>query len=298
MPARTWKHDELMDDLAAHLLYNKGGLCWTNMQLGPAGSPRPDVYVLPKSFSRFKPISYECKVSIEDFRRDVVSGKWQDYLQYSAGVIFAVPAGLVSKEDLPRGAGLIVRHDEVWRTAKGPTLSPVANLPRDAWLKLLLDGIERFEHFELRDRHVARWNLNKKLCGPLGKEIAALMSDREIAQYRLQEEIKEADKARQKVKNDSDRYIKAAREREENRYAEYKAEKAELFRAIGLSEKANFYEFQQSIQRIAALAQSDPGIEAVRKSLQGILQVVQKEIERISIPDIAQSVNLREQEGV
>ena len=101
MMATTWKHDELARDLAQHLREKSDRLVWTDMQLGPAGSPRPDVYSLPCSFTRFMPIAYECKISVADFRRDVTAGKWTSYMQFAAGVIFAAPAGLVGKDDLP-----------------------------------------------------------------------------------------------------------------------------------------------------------------------------------------------------
>lgn len=69
----TWMHDALAQDLARHLKA-PDTMVWCNLQLGPSGSPRPDVYRMSKSFVRPCPIAYECKISRENFRSDVTSG--------------------------------------------------------------------------------------------------------------------------------------------------------------------------------------------------------------------------------
>lgn len=136
-----WEHDALAADLAGHL-FAPERMVWRDMQLGPVGSPRPDVYTIAKSFVRPNPTAYECKISVSDFRADVTSGKWQSYLKYASCVIFAAPAGLISAKDIPPMCGLILRHGEVWRLAKKPTICPV-QIPQLACLKLLIDGVER-----------------------------------------------------------------------------------------------------------------------------------------------------------
>lgn len=142
MPAK-WKHDDLQKDLATFLRETRGVLAWEDMQLGPQGSMRPDVYTIGKSYAKFRPLVYECKVSMSDFRADITKGKWHDYLHYACGVIFAAPKGLIERKDLPEGCGLIVRSDSGWRVSKAPTMKALENMPRDAWLKLLMDGVYR-----------------------------------------------------------------------------------------------------------------------------------------------------------
>ncbi len=139
----AWEHDALADDLAAHLRGSTDRLVWTDMQLGPAGSPRPDVYAVPRSFARFTPMAYEVKVTRSDFRIDITSGKWQDYRKYCAGVMFAAPVNLIEARELPEGAGLMVRGDTGWRTLQKAVFQTLDNLPLETWIKLLLDGIER-----------------------------------------------------------------------------------------------------------------------------------------------------------
>ena len=65
-----WQHDQLAEDLAAHLKA-PDRMVWLNMQLGPRGSPRPDVYTIYKSYVRPQPTAYEVKISREDFRSDI-----------------------------------------------------------------------------------------------------------------------------------------------------------------------------------------------------------------------------------
>lgn len=177
-----WTHDGLAEDLASHLRGNTDRMVWTDMQLGPAGSSRPDVYALPKSYSRFQPIAYECKVSTSDFRADVTKGKYTDYLKFATGVVFACPAGLLKKEDIPAGAGLMVRGPDGWRSLKKPALSKCESLPRDAWMKLLIDGSRRdIERQELQKDRVCR-SLNEylalqKIRAEFGEVVAAAIRD-------------------------------------------------------------------------------------------------------------------------
>lgn len=161
------------------------------MQLGPAGSPRPDVYSIPKSYSGYKPLAYECKVSVSDYRSDITKGKWQSYLKYASGVIFAVPKGLITKEDLPKGCGLIVRSENGWRMVKGPTLTPIANnLPADYWIKLVIDGVNRSvtsKRYELGFEHRAQKIITQKY----GEEVGRALSNRDAATRKLEYRTKE-----------------------------------------------------------------------------------------------------------
>lgn len=185
-----WGHDQLAHDLAEYLMQNSDRIIWTDMQLGSAGSPRPDVYTIPKSYANFKPIAYECKVSVADFRSDITKGKWQSYLKFASGVIFAVPKGLVSKEDIPKGCGLIVRSEKGWRMVKGPTLLPVKNdLSADFWNKLVIDGVDRSlgRH---RKMTMNLYTVHNQIEKKYGKELAYLLSDFDTAKSRLETKTK------------------------------------------------------------------------------------------------------------
>ncbi len=63
-----------------------------------------DGLAITKSYTQPNIIGYEIKVSRNDFLHD---NKWHLYLQYCNEFFFVVPKGLVKKEELPEGVGLI-----------------------------------------------------------------------------------------------------------------------------------------------------------------------------------------------
>ena len=134
-------HDQLANSLAIHLM-NDQRMVWEDIPVGKVHSVRPDVLTIEKSYSSPNPISYEIKVSVSDFRSDVTKAKWKAYLDFSYGVIFAVPKGLIKKSDVPNGCGLITFNGQSWNTVKRPTLHP-AKLNDELLLKLLISGEER-----------------------------------------------------------------------------------------------------------------------------------------------------------
>lgn len=136
-----WGHDALAEDLARHLRSEKT-MVWQDVQLGPSGSPRPDVYTIARSFAHPNPRAYEVKVSRADFLADVTAGKWRAYLSFADSVVFAAPAGLVQPADVPPLAGLMVRGDSGWRALRR-AVPGVVTIPESALLKLLIDGVER-----------------------------------------------------------------------------------------------------------------------------------------------------------
>lgn len=198
-----WKHDDLMLDLAGHV---KGPdrMVWCDMQLGAMHSPRPDVYAINKSYSNPRPTAYECKISREDFRSDVTAGKWQVYLQYADCVIFAAPAGLISKSEVPQVCGLIQRHENAWRLAKKPTLNP-CEIPQEAWLKLLIDGIQREGAAARRKQYPdAEIAFAKKF----GREAAAYVHDAAFTQAKIEHAEYEASRIMDQAKHWAERHRK------------------------------------------------------------------------------------------
>lgn len=163
-------HDELARDLAGHLFGPKI-MVWQNIQLGPSGSVRPDVYTIRKSYVRPLPIAYEVKVSRSDFFHDVTAGKWQSYLKYASGVIFGAEFGLLERSDVPQHCGLILRAlDGRWRIAKRPVLNAV-EVSESALIKLLIDGVER-EGPRYRQRHFDGNAFSKKFGSTAARYVA------------------------------------------------------------------------------------------------------------------------------
>jgi len=279
----AWKHDDLAHDLANTL---RGGdrVVWEDMQLGPSGSPRPDVYTVPKSYANFRPLAYEIKISASDFRRDVTAGKWQSYLRYASGVVFAVPAGLIDKREIPKGCGLIVRGEAGWRTLKGPTLSRVENLPLEAWLKLFIDGFGRCET-PITKRSADQWAHSARARKVLGEKVAKLLQDiagaeswanYEIERLRVRREgaVEEQRKLSEEIK------ANAAKDAQH-----LDGIRAELAVALGMKPDATIFQIQRAARSAAADLSRDEEIARLRgliDSMRRTFDALQREVPTIA----------------
>lgn len=185
--ARVWKHDELLADLAQHL-ERPDRMLWTDLQLGPVGSMRPDVYAIDRSFANPSPTAYEVKVSRADFLADVTAGKWIAYLSQAEAVYFAVPLGMVKRSEVPQNAGLYVRSETGWAALRRPTRQ-VVQLEPQTLLKLLIDGAEHVAKRKLaklrRDASDLRWSEEARRK-QWGERVAAVLANTEAAERRLE----------------------------------------------------------------------------------------------------------------
>lgn len=269
----SWTHDALQADLANHLAKTGDRVVWENMQLGPAGSPRPDVYTVPKSYTKFRPMAYEVKISASDYRRDVTTGKWQNYLKFASGVVFAVPVGLISKADLPPGCGLLVRGDAGWRALKGPTLGVMEDLPTSAWLKLMIDGLER-QRGIIRDRAMSPWIVNAKLAKKFGQRIAELVSDVSRAEDRLAYDL-EAARARHEMAMDRQNAIfESNREKQRADAIQISAERALLVEALGLDPGASTWTLINQLQRARQMLSVDGEVARLTSVISRVKNIV------------------------
>ncbi|WP_186130316.1 hypothetical protein [Burkholderia gladioli] len=263
----NWTHNALAEDLAAHLRGASDRLVWTDMQLGPAGSPRPDVYSVPCSFARFQPVAYECKISVADFRRDVTAGKWTSYLRFAAGVIFAAPAGLLKKDDIPSGCGLIVRGPDGWRTLKGPTLKNMENLPRDAWVKLIIDGLPReIERQKCQGRAaiVSEWKLTHLLRAKLGDLVAEAVRDRLSAEHRLHDATEALKTAAKEAEDERQLILSRSRERAQRDATQIDEARAALAQSLGLRADAGAMQISMACHEAARRLNADTEIQRLR----------------------------------
>ena len=148
------KHDELAHALALDLSAphkNPGFITWENIEfpcsmqetskgLIPAWACRPDVFAVQATHitSKWKPVTYEVKVSRADLLADLRSEKWRRYLRFSAYVRIAMPGWLVNPSELPDELGLIAFGGRAWKTVKRGRLNKGWELtPRD-WHNLCL----------------------------------------------------------------------------------------------------------------------------------------------------------------
>jgi hypothetical protein len=250
----TWSHTGLIEDLAGHLKA-PNTLVWTDMQLGPSGSPRPDVYRMNKSFAHPHPLAYECKVSRSDFLSDVTSGKWSSYLKYAYGVIFAVPAGLVSAKEIPDKCGLLFRHEAIWRAAKRPIIEPHP-IPEEAWIKLLIDGVEREGPINRR-RHWNDWASSEKFAKKFGAEAARWIHDACTLQAKVKntEEVCQVmyQKAREQVERIRDEATKEMPQMWDD-----------LIEILGLAAGANKYQIQSAVADVRRAKKNTKQASALR----------------------------------
>jgi hypothetical protein len=269
---KKWGHDELANDLAASLEIPER-MVWTDMQLGPSGSSRPDVFTMQKSYSRPLPKSYEIKVSISDFRSDITSGKWQKYLKFSACVIFAVPKGLITKDDVPIGCGLMTRGENGWRTIKKPTMQ-VVELPEHMMLKLLIDGIER-----ARRPKPAEWNqyvTYKKLKKLFSEDVNAAIKDLNLARGRLANIDSEADRIISLAKTRAELIEKDSKELREKHISVF----GKVCRALKMDKvTSNEWQIQMRVEKIIEMANQNEVIQRSRRAVANSISTLQRELD-------------------
>ncbi|SDX13903.1 Protein of unknown function [Variovorax sp. YR634] len=275
------KHDELQEDLARHLRAGTDRMVWTNTQLGPSGSPRPDLFTIAKSFARFRADCYEIKVSVSDLRHDLTSGKWQSYRKFGHSVWFAFPRGMAPLELVPKECGVILRSEAGWRAARKPVAQVLDTLPRDAWLKLLMDLHPVDVHGNVRyPRTASEYTAAEILRKRMGDEIADLYSKATNAEAALRWRIERADADRKAIEDSLEQRRKdaeAVRARESERLDASLRDLAQLF---GLKE-------DQMTPRLLATAITSfrnrlrgAGIETAITMLQGLQVVVDAPAER------------------
>lgn len=273
----SWGHNDLAADLAQHLRSDKR-MVWTDMQLGPSGSPRPDVYTLEKSYSSPIPTAYEIKISRSDLRSDTTSGKWQKYLAFAGAVIFAVPDGLCTPADIPAGCGLIVRKAATWRHVRKATRT-TCSLPMDACMKLLIDGVGRtVERRTPQPRRAELWRENEAVRKKFGEAVAKAARDIAAAQ----EQATALQTARSEGWARVDREVAALREYRmgevRKEMAEFEAAKRDLIDWLGLDGDPSTFMVRRKIAELrtacdvdARVSAADDRLERARRGIEQLL---------------------------
>jgi hypothetical protein len=256
-------HDDLARSLADHLKA-PDRMVWCDLQLGPSGSVRPDVYTMMKSYVRPAPMAYEVKVSDNDFLRDVTAGKWHSYLRYAQGVVFAVQEGLVERDDVPTHCGLMIFRNEKWSTIKRPVLQHVA-IPEEAWIKLLIDGVHREgPHYRARI-----WNESNTI-GCIGKQygqrIAEILKNVAAAEAR----ISDAEYRAKRIIDDATREAESQRKMIES-------SRQELCDALGMPSTASVYELRNAVTRVRKTAAENPAARRLEDLVQRLKGLVEAE---------------------
>lgn len=231
-------HDALAESLAGHLR-GPDRMTWCDLQLGPSGSPRPDVYAIYKSFRSPSPTAYECKVSVADFRADVTSGKWQTYLAFASGVYFACEAGLFGKADVPDHCGLMLLKDGKWRAAKRATLRQVT-IPQNALLKLIIDGVER-EGPRYRAKSWSESGFYLRMQQEYGEDTAEAIRDLVRARADIEDRKRQAEYIIDAANREADRIRKEAADQTE-------PARRELCAVLGLPLTASSWQVEVAVR--------------------------------------------------
>jgi len=273
MSGRQWHHDELGADLGAHLRAGGKHLTWENISVEGYSGCRPDVLAMvPWAYRSPGLVAYECKVSVSDFRSDVTSGKWMNYLQFCQGLTFAAPHGLIAAKDVPDKCGLILRSERGWRHVKKPTLQHF-DIPMALWVKLVstrpnspnigvnsYDVTRNWDYYRSGFERQLREEARKKIGKRHGAAIARFLEAPDRAEKMI-------DDARAEAKM----IVNHARTSAQLEHENIQRAWAELRRMLDLPPDVQSYQVKQAIaERARLLSESGPGQELTR--LAGVIR--------------------------
>ena len=277
-----WKHDDLARDLSVHLTcgQSRNRMAWCDVQLGPSGSPRPDVYVMDCSYVRPNPTAYEVKVSRSDFLSDATSGKFQKYYAFASRVVFAVPKGLVKKTEIPDGCGLIERSDRAWRNTRRAIVNPM-EVPWSAMMKLLMDGgAQPDPNREWKQK----WSMSperrimqsKQLSDDVARAVADISAARESARHWKEQSsalYTAHRKAEQKLRQELADLKKSELAKAT---AELDAERSEILRALGMDGDFDVWRVRGRINDLSRRLNENEEIRNLRSQLTAIEHALQR----------------------
>lgn len=229
-------------------------MVWRDLQLGPSGSPRPDVFTLFKSFVNPQPTSYEVKASKADFRADATAGKWMSYLAFSSRVYFACEAGLLTKADVPQAAGLITLRDGRWTAIKRPIAQHVS-MPQEVCLKLLIDGVGR-EGPVCRRRGWSESATIEKLRKEFGDDVAAVLRDLRSARVSVEYAKREADRIVESARDTAKRILQEAN---------VSPQREELCSVLGLPVDAPVYAIKNAVRQFSIDRAAHPAVRQLHR---------------------------------
>lgn len=104
-----------------------------------AGARRLDGWALRSTWSPVTTVGYEVKVSRSDFVRD---DKWPDYLPCCHLLYFVSPPGVISKDEVPEGCGLIHAGARLVTRVKAPRREPHPEALVDLMTYVLMSRVQ------------------------------------------------------------------------------------------------------------------------------------------------------------
>lgn len=146
-----------------------------------------DGLAITKSYTQPCIIGYEIKVSRSDFLQD---NKWHLYLQYCNEFFFVCPKGLIKKDELPEGVGLIYYDPNAKRmlnTVKKALYRQIEE-PVGVYKYIIYSRLEedRFPFFEERAEYAEDYLADRAYKKNVGLKLGSkLAQDLQIALERL-----------------------------------------------------------------------------------------------------------------
>lgn len=102
------------------MISEEGNICFSDFELG---YKRPDIISVSsfKNMDELHPVIYEIKHSHSDFISDIRSPeKRSTYIKYSEKFFYVCPEGVIKKEEIPDGCGLIYVNNKSYRIMVHP----------------------------------------------------------------------------------------------------------------------------------------------------------------------------------
>lgn len=183
---------------------------------------------------------------------------------------------LETLEDFPQiqaaGCGLIVRHESGWRTAKGPTMQRLETLSHEAWVKLMIDGIDREvkRNRAAAPREHSAWMAAREVRKRHGDRIGELLSNLSMAESRIIEATTMAQQQAEQIQAGTHRELKWAKDRVAMDRDSLDSEYRHLARELGLEEQATVSDLADAIRTARRRLTEDAEVQRLRSQMDNI----------------------------
>lgn len=149
----------------------------------------------------------------------------------------------------------------------------IDNLPRDAWMKLLMDGVTRqVERTQIKSRAINTYFVDQKLMKTHGAEIADLVCRAHRSKERLEQEIKARDERLKEVRKESQEETERRRKRHEEAEERLTDAQQDLAKALGLEPNVPMYVLIRTLWEATRRLTGDEEIQRLR----GVLTRMEK----------------------
>jgi uncharacterized protein (UPF0147 family) len=149
----------------------------------------------------------------------------------------------------------------------------IDTLPRDAWMKLLMDGMTRqAERTQIKSRVINTYLSDQKLMKRHGNEIADLVCRAYRSKERLEQHIRDNDERLKNLRQESEEELQRRRKRREESEERLTDAQQDLAKALGLDPNVPMYVLTRTLWEATRRLSEDKEI----KRLRGILSNLER----------------------